>query len=693
MISKKLRRAILSAFVLGYTVSPAPMTQAAPVSTDSQEIDLEPGQSNEEFIDYLELTDYFVMSAERIPTSKWDTPANVSVVTADEIEKNHYSTVAEALSHVNGVVVTQYGRGDTSGFVSINGSNRVLLLIDGHRANSSQGAYVGGGLYFDKYAGICDLSLIPSVKVIDRIEIVKGGASALYGSDAVGGIINVITKKGERDETTVDVNYGSWHRYNLEATNQGVKGKLSWFVTAGLGGSDEYKHPGFGTGYYNYTDYKDRDVSVRIDDQFSDRNSLTVSYMHRSHDFADDYFTSKAYDLYNSASIEYKFKEDTSTPGWIRYFNNYQKGRNSDTDFLYGDSRIQGAEYQNGWELGDRHKLIAGVEWHRVEASSLGNGYDEKVNTIASYIQDTISLGNKWTLVPGLRYDHTKDFGSNWSPKIAANYRADDKTKIYASWGKTYSTPTIGEQWMYYDRGALWQMGGAYNGLVSAIYNLEMAYQDIYGLNRNENNAEIPNLNNNTVSTLKPEKGYSATIGIEHDFDDNTSASLNFFVNKLKDVVTWHEFPSYFFLQYIQYTDNDLTNKNRGLELTFKQNLSDRWSYDLGYSHTSSDYNSDSEYWIYHTAYGQPNGYRLGVHYNLGKWRANLLGVMASGLDEKVFTSGSYAVLDFNTSYDFTDRTSVYLRTLNFTDEDYSNVYMTSTAPGRFFQIGATYKF
>ena len=621
------------------------------------------------------------MSAERIPTSKWDTPANVSVISADEIEKNHYSTVAEALSHVNGVVVTQYGRGDTSGFVNINGSSRVLLLIDGHKANPSQEAYIGAGVYRDQNAGLCDLSLIPSLKMIERIEIVKGGASALYGSDAVGGIVNVITKKGNRDETTVDVNYGSWHQYNLEATNQGVKGKLSWFVTAGLGGSDELKHPGIGKFYYNYNDYKDRDLSIRVDDTFSDRNSLTVSYMHKSHDFADDLVTDY-YNMYNSSSIEYKFKEDTSTPGWIRYFNNYHKGRNSGTDFLYGDSRIQGAEYQNGWELGDRHKFIAGVEWHRVEASSLGNGYDDKVDTVASYIQDTISLGNKWTVVPGLRYDHdSAGYGNNWSPKIAANYRPDDKTKIYASWGKTYSIPTIGELYMYYDgftSGSLWQLGGYYQPIVQLIRNWE-----------GDATKDIPR----STLGLDPETGYSATIGIEHDFNDYTSASLSFFQNKLKNSASWHEFYSTIFQQYIQYIDNDLIQKNRGLEISFKQNVSDRWSYDLGYSHTSLDNDSKSGDWIYRIMYGQPNGYRLGVHYNLGKWRANLLGVIASGLNDAVFASKSYGVFDFNTSYDFTDRTSVYFRTLNFTDEDYSNVYSGATAPGRFFQIGATYKF
>ena len=690
MVSKKLKEKILAALVIGYIAAPPVIHAQNPISVDSQEIDVESRESNEDFLNYLELTDEFVLSAERIPTNRWDTPANVTVISAKEIENNHYQTVIEALNHVNGVLITSYGRSDTNGFVSLNGSNRVLLLIDGHRANVNQDPSVGSGFLYYQTGGMCDLSMIPSIKVVDRIEIIKGGASALYGSDAVGGIINVITKKGERDETEVDVNYGSWHQYNLEATNQGVKGKLSWFVTAGFGKSDgdegHYGLNGLVQPQYKYTDYKDRDLSIRLDDKFNDRNSLTVSYMHRSHDFYDkastvlSLNTGTLYDMYNTSSIEYHFKEDTSTPGWIRYFNNYQKGTNFNTyssDDIFVTYKLQGLEYQNGWEFG-RHKLIAGVEWHRLDAESLEYNIDNKRDNVASYVQDTISLGNKWTLVPGLRYDHDKDFGGNWSPKIATNYRADDKTKVYASWGRTYTLPTLGE--LYTERIFTDEYG---------ITSIELggAYSDTAGILANYVSYYHP-----AIAELIPSKGHSETIGVEHDFDDRTVASLSFFNNKVDNAVNWYETDLNLlsYNAFMTYSNNDLTQKRRGLELAFEQNLSDRWSYDLGYSHTHTENIVSGVKTNFH---GLPNIYRIGIHYNLGKWRANLLGVMASSLDERYFPSDKYAVLDFNTSYDFTDRTSVYFRVLNFTDEEYSNNVDICPAPGRFIQIGATYKF
>ena len=102
MISKKLRRAILSALVVGYVAAPPPVIQAAsPVSSDPQQTDVESSESNEDILGYLELTDYFVTSAARIPTSRWDTPANVTVITSQEIEANHYQTVAEEIGRAH----------------------------------------------------------------------------------------------------------------------------------------------------------------------------------------------------------------------------------------------------------------------------------------------------------------------------------------------------------------------------------------------------------------------------------------------------------------------------------------------------------------------------------------------------------------------------------------------------------------
>ncbi|MBR1420048.1 MAG: TonB-dependent receptor [Selenomonadaceae bacterium] len=669
MISKRLRRAILSLLVVGYIIAPPPPVIHAqnPVSVDSQEIDVESRESNEDFLNYLELIDNFV-TAERIPTNRWDTPANVTVITSQEIEDNHYQTVAEALSHVNGVVIGGSDGVTTSGYITMNVGQSVLLLIDGHRANHGQ--------EFTSLS-LSDLSLIPSIKIVDRIEIVKGGYSALYGSEAVGGVVNIITKKGVRNETEVDVNYGSWKRQNYEITNQGLKGKLSWFVTAGFGKSDPFKYNAAPTNnaLYSQTDYKDRDFAIRLDDQFDDRRSLTVSYFHRSHDFINE----TLYRMYNNASVEYRFKEDTKTPGWIRYVNNYVTAPEGYSD----TSKLQSLEYQNGWELGDRHALIAGIEFHRNELSySMLGIEDAKLNSQAAYLQDTFKLTDKWTLVPGVRFDHRKDYGHQWSPKFATNYRADDKTRFFISYGRVYQAPTLTQ--LYADN----ESNDYAQVLILGGYWLK-------------NNPDFSTLLGRDLTNFRAEKGHTEMLGFEHNFDDNSNVSMTLFNTRLNDVVSYYTTQPVFYNPvtnlYISgmFIDNSSVEKNRGIDLTFRQRVNDDWSYDLGYTHTS--------YELLNTAnnstrsdHAQPNGYRVGVHYRHGAWKANLLGIMASGLDSQYFPSSSYAVLDLNASYDINDRATVYFRTLNFTDEDYRTYGSTSgdeRSPGRFFQIGATYKF
>ena len=175
--------------------------------------------------------DDVVVTAERIPTQKMDTPANVEVVTAQEIAANHYNDLTEALSHVNGVVMGRQGSADVP---QINGDERVVIMVDGRRLNNDQGLSSG--------KGSADLKMLPSLKNVERIEVVQGGGSALYGSDAVGGVINIITKKGKEARTTLDLNTGSWGTHNYEITNEGSDGTLSWMITAGIQKQ----------GYYNY---------------------------------------------------------------------------------------------------------------------------------------------------------------------------------------------------------------------------------------------------------------------------------------------------------------------------------------------------------------------------------------------------------------------------------------------------------
>ncbi len=599
---------------------------------------------------YLEGED-FIFTAERIPTNRWDTPANVYVITAEDIEENHYQTIEEALNHVNGVVTVMIG--SKSSVAAMNGDSRVLLLIDGRRANNSQTDH--NPLYKS------DLMMFPSMKNIERIEIVKGGYSALYGTDAVGGVINIITKKGTRNETTLDLNYGSWSKQNYELTNQGEVGKFSWFLTGALAQSDAYHYKGPGTdALSDVSDYNDKSFSIRMDNRFTDRDSLTFGATYKTHKWFDKHFGGR----YNNISLSYNFKEGTTTPGWLRYFNNNK------TIWLpeRTNMRMQGVEYQNGWEFG-RHKIILGAEWHKNEASDPENGYKDKdVNNGGFYIQDTIRLGDKWNVIPGTRYDHSSKYGNNWSPKLSANYRADDKTKIYASWGRVYRTPTLAE-----------------------LYIVD-ELNDYYG------NEYV--LANGGENKLRSEKGHTETIGIEHNFTDDIGIAVNFFHSKMNDAIFWEKIMTPYYNSAGKITKYGVTHiptnkeisKKYGVEISFSHKIDEHFSYNLGYSHTKIKNVLESSYWI------QPNGYRVGVHYQNRGLHLNLLSFMASGRTEGEsdwigYPSSKYAVFDFNALYDINEFSTVYFKANNFTNQNYSPTSKDYHVPGKFFMVGATFRF
>ena len=626
-MKKSIRFAVTAALTLG-TLSVGGQTYAADQDLSADEHSL--GET--------------VVTATRTPIAVRQAPANVAVITAQEIEQNHYRSVSEALEHINGVVVD---RASGEEYIRLNGDDRVVVMVDGVRLNNDQGVVNGR-------AGV-DLRMIPSVKNIKRIEVVKGGGSALYGSDGVGGVVNIITKRATKAQTEVDLRTGSWGTHSYELSHMGTDGTLSWQLTAGIDRSSYMKYKGTDGETHRMlsSDYANNSLSLRLDHRMDNRNSLTFSVMHRTID-ANSYYNfapSSHHDaIYNTVSASYNFKEGTDTPGYLRYFGNF-KSVNFGGKY---DTRVQGGEYQNGWKLGKDHTVVAGVEWRQSHSTNVPSGYsNKKITNKAVYVQDTIRLGDKWSLVPGVRLDHHSKFGAHSSPKFAVNYNADKKTRVYASWGRVYKAPTADDLFYYADYG-LW--GGYYGNL-----------------------------------DLRPESGHTESIGISHEFDKRTYLSVDFFQSKLSDAIHWYSTDG---MHY--YATNIAHEKKRGMEILFKKKVDEHWSYDLGYSYTHTEtkdnYNVTASHYLNHI--NQPNGGRIGVHYNNGRWHANLLGTMASGLSEYYYGRSRYAAFELNAGYDFAEGGTIYARLRNATNQAYSSYSSYSNPqPARYAEVGVRYQF
>lgn len=614
--------------------------------------------------DVYELEDT-VVTAERRPTKKMETPANTTVITAREIEDNHYQSVDEAIGHVNGVSIVRMGGGLRS-YVRINGDDRVVIMVDGQKLNDDQGSASG------RFSA--DLNMIPSMDNIQRIEIVKGGGSALYGSDAVGGVINIITKNAVRNETKVDINTGSWGSHNYAISTQGKENDFSWFITGGLQkrGHFDYKFDGNSPTMEN-SDYNNNSLSMKLKNRFSDATSLVLSYNHKSVDSGlydcfgavsslPAYNGNRLQENFNNYAVTWNYNEDKEAPAYIRFFYNEKTidmgGQDPVTWAILQHApfynRVMGIDTQRGWKLSDKHMLVTGLEWHQSTSSNKLSGYeDRKLTNRSMFVQDTWKLADKWTLVPGLRMDSHSAFGTHWSPKVAINYLADADTQVYASWGRVFKAPTADD--LYYNAGGM------------------------YG-----------------NPDLQAETGYTATIGMNHNFNEKTSVGISFFQSRLNDAIAWLKIPGTW-----DYRATNLEEEKRqGMELSFKQELSPMWSYDIGYSYIRREATKKAN----GIAMGvdpsnlQPNGYRIGVHYNSGAWKANLLGTIGSGLDAQYYNNNSsYNVWDFNLSYDIKKNLTTYFKVNNLTNQEHfeqkksgGNYYPCT---GRFYQVGLTCTF
>ena len=153
--------------------------------------------------------DEMVVTATRTPVEAFKANANISVITKKEIEERHYQDLSEALRMVPGVYIGNYSVAgyDNSNNLKINGADEIVVLVDGVKINNVN----------NKISAV----MLKNLDNVERIEVLKGSASTLYGSDAKGGVINIITAKPEGIKTKISAELGSFNTENYAINHQG----------------------------------------------------------------------------------------------------------------------------------------------------------------------------------------------------------------------------------------------------------------------------------------------------------------------------------------------------------------------------------------------------------------------------------------------------------------------------------------
>lgn len=571
--------------------------------------------------------------------------SNTTVITAENMEAHQDTTVQQALQRVTGVTVNEMVPGISS-YVKLNGDDRVLILVDGQSLANAQGSGYG--------RGSVDLASLPGIGAIDHIEVTKGSGSIRYGSGAVGGVINIVTKKGDRRESFLDAYTGSWGMHGYTLTDSGRAGATSWLVSGSLEQREYYAFPHGANTDHSRGDIAKKSLSLRLDQDLTDQTSLTVKAYHQDYhghgstykaDPAGWYLTAnKPIDrLVNDYSVTYHFKKQTAQPGFLRYFNDYQRTYWSNHYF----TRTQGLEWQDNWQLDSHQHVTAGAEWTEDMGTNYEANYiDKKRHNQAFYAEDALTFG-KFTVTPGLRWDRNSTFGSHQTPRLAMNYKANDAFNVYASWGRVFSPPRLNDQfYMTTFRGKITSQG-------------------------NEN--------------LQPEEGYTETLGFQYQAGPKTVLEGSVFHSNLQHVIRWNR-------AVMPHEAENLDEEDkRGFELTWKQKVNDKWDYEGGYSYIRTKVDKGAGL-TFDTTYNQPNGYHAGIHYHSGKWQAGADMTAGTGRNDTYYRNNSYVVWNVSASYSPDAATTMYVKVNNLNDEAY-DLYHNYPAAGRNWQVGVKKKF
>lgn len=395
--------------------------------------------------------DEVVVTGMRVEVSRKNTPLNVSVVPRERIDEIEESAILPLLSRtVPGVFVNQrgvtgFGRdGDSSaGNISIRGvggspNAQVLVLVDGH----------------PQYMGIFGHPL-PNNYVasdLERVEIIRGPASILYGSNAMGGVINLITRKQKEDGVSGSMRfgYGSFNTRKLMTNTGFKKGKFDFFVS------------------YNHDDTEGhrKDMDFRIDNsyikagyQLTDHFKLTADFNIADMKSLDpgregenvDVFVANMVRGKTSISLSNRYKR---TEGALFAFYNY--GDHDFSDGWMSDDENYGISFYQGFRPFESTLLTLGLD-HKIYGgrgnSAFPPTYADQwitVDETGGYlIAQQELLQKKLILNGGMRYQQNSIYGSEWIPQGGLTFHVNDNVSLKASASEGFRSPTIMELYLF----------------------------------------------------------------------------------------------------------------------------------------------------------------------------------------------------------------------------------------------------
>lgn len=614
-----------------------------------------------------------------------DAPVKTEVIKQKEISENHFDSLEEAITVLPGVnLQANTGRAGSSAIIQGLGDRHVLIMIDGVPVlqRSSSGF---------------DLSQIATDN-IQQVEVIKGGASSLYGSQAIGGVINIITKKpSEKTTYAIDMKSGA---FNGKAT---TKEELPATFKASIAGkvfkksrfSFNFSHRQRGqydldpstitqdsnsfnkdnTSFIFYKELKNKS-DFKVSYTFMDESNFQVS----SAATPDGFAARNNFGEAQSQSLTLAYQRSLGKDSQLKLTANTKKVAES---LILGDDPItketesltESEQTENRLEaqwdtlVADSHLITSGLVYkdeslnqinttQSGSASLVNNDVDQK-STVSSevYIQDNIMLEN-FEVTPGLRIQQNKGFGRHSSATVNAIYSAqwlkNHQTKIRASVGTGYRTPSLKERFYMLDHRAL-------------------ANYIVQGQNK-----------------LSPETSIGYQLGIELVKKKTYSFHVNAFLNQVNQLIDVKELGKNDagILEY-KYINHDQV-QSYGTEVSFNYQVSPKFHTEQEFTYTETKNTLTGLLLPRRPLYN----YNLRLKYDISsKIKAinSLRYKSAQFSDEKNrFVTPSYMLVDLKLNYKWNPNTTIYLGANNIFDE-VRNAAIDSAGSSSFFSQGDTF--
>ncbi len=408
-----------------------------------------------------------VVTGTRNETDVRHLPLTVSVIDRQEIEQSMQPSVLPILTQqVPGLFITSRGimgygvSNGAAGGIALRGlsggSGRMMVLIDGH----PQYAGIFGHPISDAYQSF----------LAERVEVLRGPASVLYGSNAMGGVINIVTRQLHEEgvKTNVNLGYGSFNTLQSEVTNRIRKGRFTSLISSSYNRTDGHRSD---MGFEQYGGYAK--LGYRVTDNWNLRGDVNVTHFNASYPgpvsaplLDGDQSITRGM---TSFAVENKYEKTSGAASFFYNWGNHwindgytpSKGETPQESRFLSFDNMMGLSLYQSTQFFPGNRITVGFDWFRYgghawnkfvsgeKAGTTSDLVDKHEDELAGYVDFRQDLGSWLTLDAGVRVDHHSRVGTEWIPQAGLSFHLPRTIELKASASKGFRYPILREMYMF----------------------------------------------------------------------------------------------------------------------------------------------------------------------------------------------------------------------------------------------------